>query len=123
MRHLHDFHRTIMTPLFVERVARNDPHGGGYEQYEQQYRHALGEGREVRIEAGRRAEFDVAAGERAVVYVMEGGVRFEGDDTAAGPGDVVVFRRAEAGEDAKVAMEADTPFVGVLVTGGEPPAR
>jgi redox-sensitive bicupin YhaK (pirin superfamily) len=112
-----------MTPLFVERVARNEPHGGGYEQYEQQYRRALQQGREVRIAAGKRAEFGVPAGERATVYVMEGAVRFEGDDTAAGPGDVVIFKRAGAGEEARLAMEADLPFVGVLVTGGEPPAR
>lgn len=112
-----------MTPLFVERVAKNEPHGGGYEQYEQRYREALARGREVRIEAGKRAKYDVPAGERAVVYVMEGAVRFEGDDTGAGPGDVVVFHRAQPGEAAKVAMEADMPFVGVLVTGGEPPVQ
>ena len=111
-----------MTPLFVERVARNEPHGGGYEQFEQMYRQALARGREVRIDAGKRAEYDVPAGERATVYVMEGAVRFEGDDTGAGPGDVVVFKAALPGEGAKVAMEADMPFVGVLVTGGEPPA-
>ena len=80
-------------------------------------------GREVRIDAGKRAEFDVPAGERAVVYVMEGAVRFEGDDTGAGPGDVVVFRRAQPGEGAKVAIEADMPFVGILVTGAEPPVQ
>lgn len=112
-----------MTPLFVERVARNEPHGGGYEQFEQRYRQAMAGGREVRIDAGKRAEFDVPAGERAVVYVMEGAVRFEGDDTGAGPGDVVVFRRAQPGEGAKVAIEADMPFVGILVTGAEPPVQ
>ena len=107
-----------MTPLFIERVAHNEPHGGGYEQFEQMYRQALACGREVRIEAGKRAEFDVPAGNRAIVYVMEGSVRFEGDDTEAGPGDVVIFR--PAGEvDARVAMEADMPFAGVLVTGRE----
>ena len=112
-----------MTPLFIERVAHNEPRGGGYEQFEQMYRQALADGREVRIDAGKRAEFGVRAGERAVVYVMEGSVRFEGDDTAAGPGDVVVFRRAGEGEGATVGIEADVPFVGVLVTGGEPPAH
>jgi redox-sensitive bicupin YhaK (pirin superfamily) len=111
-----------MTPLFVERVARNEPHGGGYEQFEQMYRRALSDGREVRIAAGKRAEYDVPAGKQAVVYVMEGSVRFEGDDTAAGPGDVVTFQAAQPGEGAKVAMEADMPFVGVLVTGNEPRA-
>jgi hypothetical protein len=112
-----------MTPLFVERVARNEPHGGGYEQFEQRYREALARGREVRIDAGRRAEYDVPAGELAVVYVMEGAVRFEGDDTGAGPGDVVIFRRAQPGEAAKLAMEADMPFVGILVTGAESPVQ
>ena len=113
-----------MTPLFVERVARNEPHGGGYEQFEQRYREALARGREVRVDAGKRAEYEVPAGELAVVYVMEGAVRFEGDDTGAGPGDMVIFHRAQPGEGARVALEADMPFVGVLVTGGEaPPIR
>jgi redox-sensitive bicupin YhaK (pirin superfamily) len=107
-----------MTPLFIERVAHNEPHGGGYEQFEQMYRQALACGREVRIEAGKRAEFDVPAGNRAIVYVMEGSVRFEGDDTEAGPGDVVIFRPAGE-DDARVAMEADLPFSGVIVTGRE----
>jgi redox-sensitive bicupin YhaK (pirin superfamily) len=110
-----------MTSLFIERIAHNEPHGGGYEQFEQMYRKALACGREVRIEAGRRAEYDVPPGERAIVYVMEGSVRFEGDDTEAGPGDVVIFKTAAAGERAKVAMEADLPFTGVLVTGLEAP--
>lgn len=112
-----------MTPLFIERVAHNEPRGGGYEQFEQMYRRALADGREVRIEAGKRAEYEVPPGQRAVVYVMEGSVRFEGDDTGAGPGDVVIFKAAEPGEGARVAMEADMPFVGVLVTGGEPPVH
>ena len=110
-----------MTPLFIERVKHSKPQGAGYEQFEQMYRRALADGREVRIEAGKRAEYDVPAGKRAVMYVLEGSVRFEGDDTGAGPGDVVIFALAEPGEGAKVAMEADSPFTGVLVTGGEPP--
>ena len=109
-----------MTPLFIERVAHNEPHGGGYEQFEQMYRKALACGRELRIDAGKRAEFSVAAGERAVVYVMEGSVRFEGDDTEAGPGDVVIFQPAGA-RDAKVGMQADMPFAGVLVMGRDAP--
>lgn len=109
-----------MTPLFIERVAHNEPHGGGYEQFEQMYRKALACGEEVRIEAGRRAEYGVPAGHRAIVYVMEGSVRFEGDDTEAGPGDVVIFRPAADG-DAMVAMEADLAFAGVLVRGSEAP--
>ena len=112
-----------MIPVFVDRIVRPQPNGSGYQPLEQAYREVLAEGREVRIEAGKRAEYKVPNGARAVVYVMEGAVRFEGDDTGAGPGDVVVFRRAQPGEGAKVAIEADMPFVGILVTGAEPPVQ
>lgn len=104
-----------MIPLFIERITRPEPNGAGYEQYEQRYRRVLQDGREIAIEAGKRAEFDVPSGTPATVYVMEGAVRFEGDDTAAGPGDVVQFRPAS--EQAFVGVQADTPFRGVIQLG------
>lgn len=105
-----------MRPLFPERIVRPTPNGSGYEQLEQRYREVLCRGREIRIDAGKRAEYDVPAGQQAIVYVMEGSVRFEGDDTQAGPGEVVYFRIAQEPES-KVGLEADLPFRGTLVIG------
>lgn len=107
-----------MTNLDIERIRRPEPHGAGFPQFEAQYRRALHHGREIRIEAGKRAEYEIPAGDRAIVYVMEGNVRFEGDDTAAAGGDVVWFKPAPAGDGrAMVGIEADIDFRGVLVTG------
>ena len=105
-----------MIPIFVDRIVRPEPNGSGYEQMEQRYREALAGAREVRIEAGKRAEFDVPRGERAVVYVMEGTVRFEGDDTAAGAGDLVYVQAADE-PGAKLGVEADMPFRGAVSIG------
>ena len=108
-----------MINVDVERIRRPQPQGAGFEQLESQYRRVLQSGREIRIEAGKRAEFPIAAGERAVLYVIEGAVRFEGDDTAAGAGDIVWFKPpGERDEDARLGIEADFPFRGVLALGG-----
>lgn len=107
-----------MTPLFVDRVTRPEPHGAGFAQFEGEYRKALERGTEIRIDAGKRGEYPVAPGEGAVLYVLQGAVRFEGDDTPAGEGDTVWFKPAAAGENAaRLGIEADMPFRGVLVTG------
>ena len=106
-----------MTPLFVERVTHPEPHGTGYEQFEQMYRRVLAAGSEISIDAGKRAEYEVPRGERAVLYVMEGSVRFESDDTEAGPGDVVELRAAPFEGRPVLGLQADLPFRGVLVTG------
>jgi hypothetical protein len=107
-----------MINVYVERIRRPEPRGAGFEQLESQYRGVLQSGREIRIEAGKRAEFPVAAGERAVLYVMEGAVRIEGDDTAAGAGDIVWFKPPGARDaDARLGLEADLPFRGVLALG------
>lgn len=105
-----------MIPVFVERIVRPQPNGSGYQPLEQAYREVLAEGREVRIEAGRRAEFRVPQGSRVVVYVIEGTVRFEGDDTAANPGEIVWFK-ASGEPDAVLGMQADMAFRGTLVFG------
>ena len=107
-----------MTNVDVERIRRPEPQGAGYEQLESQYRRVLQSGREIRIAAGKRAEFPVAAGERAVLYVIEGAVRFEGDDTPAGAGDIVWFKPpGAADQDARLGIEADFAFRGVLALG------
>jgi redox-sensitive bicupin YhaK (pirin superfamily) len=105
-----------MIPLFVDHIVRPEPNGAGYEQLEQRYREVVSGGREIRIEAGKRAEIAVGAGQRAVVYVMEGSVRFEGDDTAAGAGEVVYFKPVRE-PDAKLGLQADFPFRGVVMIG------
>jgi redox-sensitive bicupin YhaK (pirin superfamily) len=105
-----------MIPVFVDRMLRPEPNGAGYEQLEQRYREVLGAGREVRLEAGKRAEFDVPQGQQAVVYVIEGAVRFEGDDTGAAAGTVVYFKPA-GDPDAKLGLEADMPFRGAVAIG------
>ena len=93
-----------MINVYVERISHNQPRG------------AVPQGREIRIEAGKRAEYPVAAGQQAVLYVIEGSVRLEGDDTAAGEGDTVYFKPPAPGDEAMVGVEADMPFRGVLVT-------
>jgi redox-sensitive bicupin YhaK (pirin superfamily) len=106
-----------MIHVDIERIRHPEPRGAGHEQFEAQYRKALADGHEIRVEAGKRAEFEVPAGNRAVLYVLEGSVRLEGDDTPATEGDVVWFRAAPIDEEeAVVGVEADTPFRGVLVT-------
>ena len=110
-----------MIPLFVDHIVRPQPNGAGYEQLEQHYRKVLAGGREVAIAGGKRAEFPVAPGVQAVVYVIEGSVRFEGDDTQAGPGDIVWFRAA--GEPATLGVEADAPFRGALMLGNPSPPQ
>lgn len=106
-----------MTNLDIERIRHPEPHGAGFPQFEAEYRRALHHGREIRIEAGKRAEYDIPPGSRATLYVMEGAVRFEGDDTPAGQGDIVWFAQAPADAGAvRLGVEADAPFLGVLVT-------
>jgi redox-sensitive bicupin YhaK (pirin superfamily) len=107
-----------MNNLDIERIRHPEPRGAGFPQLEAEYRRVLHQGREIRIDAGKRAEYEVAAGDQAVVYVMEGSVRFEGDDTAAGQGDIVWFKPAPPGDGKSiVGIEADMAFRGVLVTG------
>ena len=107
-----------MINVDVERIRRPEPQGAGFEQLESQYRRVLQSGREIHIEAGKRAEFPVAAGERVVLYVVEGAVRIEGDDTAVGAGDIVWFKAPGThDEEARLGIEADTPFRGVLALG------
>lgn len=103
--------------LFVDRIDHAEPKGAGYAEYEQRFREAFSAGREIRIEAGKRDEYPIPQGHRAVVYVLEGSVRFEGDDTPAEQGDTVWFRPApREGGEALVGVQADAPFRGVLVS-------
>jgi redox-sensitive bicupin YhaK (pirin superfamily) len=92
---------------------------------EQRIREAMATGHEIRIEAGKRAEFRVPPGSRPVVHVLEGAVRFEGDDTSAMAGDSVWFKPVPAGgEEGVIGIEADAAFVGLLgnrAEGGVPP--
>lgn len=90
-----------MINVYVERISHNQP--------------AL-QGREISIEAGKRAEYPVPAGRQAVLHVIEGSVRLEGDDTAASEGDTVYFKPPAPGDQAMVGVEADLPFRGVLIT-------
>ena len=100
--------------LFVDRIRhRMSATGRGFAGEEQEIREALDAGVEFTVEAGKRAELTVPAGAHPVVYVLEGSVRFEGDDTAAAAGDVVWFRQAS--EAGLVAVEADASARGVLV--------
>lgn len=99
--------------LFVDRIRHGEPRGQGFAAQEQEIREALNAGVEFAVEAGKRAEFEVPPGAHPVVYVLEGSVRFEGDDTAAFAGDVIWFRKAN--EAGLVAVQADAPARGVLV--------
>jgi redox-sensitive bicupin YhaK (pirin superfamily) len=101
--------------LDIESIEHLQTDGTGFARHEQRLRQAYTAGREFRIEAGRRAEFTIGPGERAVVFLLEGSVRFEGDDTAAGEGDTVWFKPAPREEAALLGVEADRPARGILV--------
>jgi quercetin dioxygenase-like cupin family protein len=108
--------RTVqpMHTPFIERIRHPDPAGAGYAQQEQDIRAARAQGGiEFAIEPGKRAEIRVPPGERPVVHVLEGAVRFEGDDTAATAGDVVWF--CAATERGILGIQADVPARGVVV--------
>ena len=110
--------------LFIESIHRGADEMGKADD-EQRIREARATGHEIRIEAGKRAEFRVAPGSRPVVHVLEGAVRFEGDDTAAMAGDSVWFKPApDNGEESIIGIEADAAFVGLLGSrpdAGNPP--
>jgi quercetin dioxygenase-like cupin family protein len=102
--------------VFIERIEhQHSGNGAGYAGREQHLREAQAGGKEVRIEAGKRAEFHVPAGARAVVHVLEGSVRFEGDDTQAVAGDVVWFKPAAQGGPSLLGIEADTAARALVV--------
>jgi redox-sensitive bicupin YhaK (pirin superfamily) len=100
--------------LDIESIEHAD--GKGDARHAQRLRQAHDAGYEFRIEAGKRAEFSIGPGDRAIVYVLEGSVRFEGDDTPAVEGDTVWFKPA-AREAALVGVQADRPARGILVAG------
>ena len=100
--------------LFIERIRHPEPQGAGFTANEQELRTAMGAGQEFMVEAGKRTEFEVPPGSKPVVYLLEGSVRFEGDDTSAMAGDVVWFRAAN--EKATVGIEADARARGVFVS-------
>ena len=109
-------------PLFIESIRKA---GGdaGYADEEQRLRQAQAAGREFRIDAGKRAEFMIDPGQRAIVHILEGSVRFEGDDTAALAGDTVWFKPAANDEIGFVGVEADTPVRGILIAAPPPQLR
>ena len=109
--------------LFIESIQHAGGEGRGYAEREQRLREARGAGREFRIEAGKRAEFPIHPGERAIVFILEGSARFEGDDTEAGPGDTVCFKPAPASQPATLGVEADTPVRGILLAAPPPQMR
>ena len=109
--------------LFIESIHHAGGQGRGYAEREQRLREARGAGREFRIDAGKRAEFPIHPGERAIVFILEGSARFEGDDTEAGPGDTVCFKPAPASRPATLGVEADTPVRGILVAAPPPQMR
>ena len=107
-----------MTPIFPDRHLRPDPGGAGFESLEQRYREVFQGGREIAIESGKRAEFEVERGARAMLYVAEGGVRVEADDTQAAAGDILWFQPSPA-SDGRIGLQADGPFRGVLAIRAE----
>ena len=109
--------------LFVDSIHRPGGDGSGYAQEEQRLRAALPAGCEFRIEPGKRAEFRIEPGQCATVHVLEGSVRFEGDDTPALAGDIVRFKPAPEGDGAVLGVQADTVVRGVLVAARAAPPR
>lgn len=103
--------------LFIESIEHRDGAALDDAEHARRMTQAYTAGREFTIEAGRRAEFEVEPGERAVVYLLEGAVRFEGDDTPAGEGDTVWFRPAPLDESALLGIQADRAARGILVAG------
>lgn len=103
--------------LFIESIEHRDGEAPADAEHAQRMTQAYTAGREFTIEAGKRAEFEVEPGARAVVYLLEGAVRFEGDDTPAGEGDTVRFRPAPPDESALLGIQADRAARGILVAG------
>ena len=73
---------------------------------------------EVSVASEKRVELEVAAGDQALLYVLSGGGRLEGDDTAIGQDDVVWFKPALAGARQMIGIEADTPLRALLFAAG-----
>jgi len=63
---------------------------------------------DVSIAGEKRVELEVATGGRALLYVLSGGGRLEGDDTAIGEDDVVWFKPADGSDCRVIGIEADT---------------
>jgi redox-sensitive bicupin YhaK (pirin superfamily) len=103
--------------LFIDSIEHRGGEALDDAEHARRMTHAYTAGREFTIEAGKRAEFKVEPGEHAVVYLLEGAVRFEGDDTPAGEGDTVRFKPAPDGEIALLGIQADRPARGILVAG------
>lgn len=101
--------------VFIERIQHAGP-GGDSRAQPGEIDEALQSGREFSIEPGKRAEFEIAPGQRAVVYLLQGSARFEGDDTPAVGGDTVWFKPPPDGSGGLLGVEADTPVRGVLVS-------
>jgi len=109
--------------VFIESIEHPGREALDDAEHARRMAHAYTAGHEFRIEAGKRAEFTVEPGESAVVYLLEGAVRFEGDDTPAGEGDTVWFRPAPRDEAALLGIQADRPTRGILVAGPHPGLR
>ena len=109
--------------LFIESIHHAGGRGKGYAEQEARLRQAREAGRAFRIDAGKRAEFSIDPGERAIVFILEGRARFEGDDTAALAGDTVCFRPAPREEGGTLGVEADSPVHGILVAAPAPQMR
>ena len=102
--------------LFIDSIRRGSDAMGKADD-EQRAREAMAGGKEIRIEAGKRAEFRMPPGSRPVVHVLEGAVRFESDDSSAMAGDSVWFKPVpEGGEEGVIGIEADAAFVGFIAT-------
>ena len=101
--------------VFIESIEHQGHEAIDDAEHAQRMAQAYTAGCEFCIEAGKRAEFTVEPGACAVVYLLEGAVRFEGDDTPAGEGDTVWFKPAPQDETALLGIQADRPARGILV--------
>lgn len=68
----------------------------------------------IRVDAGKRVELEVPAGQRAFLVVVSGAGRIEGDDTPVRTDDIVWFKAVEGEEPVFLGLEADVEFRALL---------
>jgi redox-sensitive bicupin YhaK (pirin superfamily) len=61
----------------------------------------------IRVDGGKRVEFEVSAGERAFLVVLSGSGRVEGEETAVKGNDVVWFKVVVDDDRAVLGLAAD----------------
>jgi redox-sensitive bicupin YhaK (pirin superfamily) len=118
-----------MSPRFEKWLDARAPvkRGAGYEVHVHAGRHDGVENPKaarrtllaIRVDACKRVEIEVPAGQRAFLVVVSGAGRLEGDDTAVATDDIVWFKTADRGEPVFLGLEADVELRALLYSEAE----